>query len=200
MSAALVKEENVMSENTGTAADLAEDMDETRAADLATADEARGAVKVKVEISVEDMKSVQAQEITTRKELGMSRRELSVEMGWTESRVWYLEQKGVRLDVERNTLDIRAMLVKLIDLKREGWTRPSVKTAKAVTPGTDVKALVATAVAEAVATARTAHAADLSTLLTAVENLLLEAKAKKSGTKGYAALVETISGMQWSAE
>jgi ribosome-binding protein aMBF1 (putative translation factor) len=164
-----------------------------------TADILAEDIAATVEISVEDIKSVQAQVIADRKTLGLSRRQMSVEMGWTESRVWYLEQEGVRLDVERNSLDIRAMIVKLIDLKAAGWVKPSV-TKPRVVLGTDTKAVVTQAVAEALTTAREAQGESLNALADLVQELLDEAKAKKAATKPLTRVLEAISEIKWTEQ
>lgn len=158
---------------------------------------AAGEVAAAVEI---DVKAVQSREIELRKALGMSRRQLAVELGWTESRVWYLEQEGVRLDVERNVADLKRMLTMVVLLTQAGWAKATVKATTAKTDTGATQKLVAAAVAEAVAKARAAHAEDLAVLRAKLQAMLDDAKAKSKSSKPFTELLSVIDGMQWTAE
>jgi hypothetical protein len=155
--------------------------------------------ETKVDIAVPDAQSVQETMINLRKELGMSRRQLSEAMGWTESRVWYLEQTTIDYKNERNLTDMGTMTAKLQELKEAGWAKPTVRSQSAGL-GTRDKEIVATAVAEAVAAVRATLGEELEILTTLVQSKLDEAKAKKTNTKGYAEILEAIKTLKWSAE
>lgn len=150
-----------------------------------------------------DFRGMQKLVVELRKKIGMSRRWLSEEMHWTESRVWYLEQETTS-ETDQNFLDLMVMTTRVQELASGEWKKPTVRAAKAspavTTVTVDVKAIVGTAVAEAVDVARKAYAEDLSVLTALVQSKLDAAKAKKTSVKPFAEIIEAIQAIQWSAK
>lgn len=163
----------------------------------------------------EQARKTQNAAVLARKALSMSRRQLSVELGWTESRVWYLEQDSIVYGNERNLADLRAMLTKLTLCISDGWTKPSVKTAMATTtkasgPRADALALqVRYAELQERYDVLKARLQDeqktiksvglvIATVHAFVSNAIDEAKAKKSSTKALAEVERLLGEIVWS--
>lgn len=152
-------------------------------------------------------KTLQAEVAKLRKEMGLSRRALADSIGWTESRVWYLEQEGVRLDVQRNAEDLGTLQQHMEELKAAGWVKPTVKTAaRAAAPKKDEGWFTKDQLDEAlasqvkiVAELRQTHADELTTLRSLVQAKIDEAKAKKAGTAALMQVLGTINDMVWES-
>lgn len=155
-----------------------------------------------------DPSVLQAEVAKDRKAMGLSRRALADSIGWTESRVWYLEQAGVRLDVQRNVEDLSSLLVHMTELRVAGWAKPTVKTAARTAKaakkdeGWFTKDQLDEALAASVKAAedlRAKHADQLAALKQTVEVKLAEAKAKKAGTAALVAIQGMIDDMVWES-
>jgi transcriptional regulator with XRE-family HTH domain len=151
------------------------------------------------ESKIAETHAIRINETEARKALGMSRRQLSEELGWTESRVWYLEQESMDHSAERNIVDLKLMAAKIVELTKAGWAKPTIRRL----PGTavvtaDTKEIVAKAVADALDVQRRQFAEALGVISDITTMRMDEAKAKKSSTKPFQTILDAISSLQWS--
>lgn len=168
-----------------------------------TVDEARAAEAAAARV---DPKDLQAAVERVRKEMGLSRRALADSIEWTESRVWYLGQESVRLDVERNVEDLGKLQMHMELLKARGWAKPTVKTAARAAKATKAEGFTKAQVDElladsvkATADLRAKHADQLAALKQTLQVKIDEAKAKKSGTAALVAVLGMVEDMVWES-